>query len=374
MTTTLLMLLVLMAVFFAWGFFVARARGRSAFVWGVACGLSFFVGIAVLYSLGDRRPAAQRDRYEATPDRPQPGRPDFAAFESTAVADGSGGEAEDQGEESAADLRWRYLGEYHPEVRKAVVAVAPMGADALAELKEAHLAVNDAALLPAIVQRIGERFGAPTRHFLSPSTNGQAARVGAGMAAAAHDDEEPLMLEAPVAAREMARRSPVTNGTRSMAADSLKQAAKVDVPAAATILTADAMVDRGLAQSPIATQSGDVGRVDAAVTAAVAATPAASTEAAQARQDEDEEFDFDNDADDVPGGETLAEAPAKGAAERKVVTPADLEGARFLETYAGVHLFGLADGRVFVDRHEARPSLELARNLVDQVAARRALG
>ena len=35
----LLVLASLMAVFFLWGFFVARARGRSGLVWGLACGL-----------------------------------------------------------------------------------------------------------------------------------------------------------------------------------------------------------------------------------------------------------------------------------------------------------------------------------------------
>jgi hypothetical protein len=51
-----------------------------------------------------------------------------------------------------------------------------------------------------------------------------------------------------------------------------------------------------------------------------------------------------------------------------IVTPSDLEGAQYLETYSGVHLFELSDGRVFVDRLEARSSIDAARRLVDDLA------
>src|SRR5450631_958451 len=58
----LLVLASLMAVFFLWGFFVARARGRSGLIWGLACGLTAFIGIAILYSLGDHSPAPLPNR------------------------------------------------------------------------------------------------------------------------------------------------------------------------------------------------------------------------------------------------------------------------------------------------------------------------
>ena len=50
------------------------------------------------------------------------------------------------------------------------------------------------------------------------------------------------------------------------------------------------------------------------------------------------------------------------------VTVAQLDGARFLETYRGRHLFALADGRVYLDGLIAVSSLDHARATLDYLA------
>ncbi len=55
------------------------------------------------------------------------------------------------------------------------------------------------------------------------------------------------------------------------------------------------------------------------------------------------------------------------------VTPHDLETAAYIETHRGVHLYRLADGRVYIDGHMAIVALDAARGLIDQAARPAAL-
>jgi hypothetical protein len=79
-----------------------------------------------------------------------------------------------------------------------------------------------------------------------------------------------------------------------------------------------------------------------------------------------------------PPGESKAVQPTEepaAAVSRTVphhtsVIAADLQGASFLETYRSIHLFALADGRVYVDKYLAVASVDLARQAVDYVATR----
>ena len=48
------------------------------------------------------------------------------------------------------------------------------------------------------------------------------------------------------------------------------------------------------------------------------------------------------------------------------IGPADLNGARHLETHKGVHLFELSDGRVYIDQYAAVANVQSARRIVDQ--------
>jgi len=385
-TTLLAYVLGLMAVFFVWGFLVARARGRSAIVWGIACALTYFIGIAILYSLGDNKPVVVRDKRDPANHRlpaqavEYSGRVNSSAAPATLSRDN----LSPTSIESADDRRWRYLSEYHPEVRKSLESVAPLGDDAVAELKEAHLAVNDPAVLPAIVQRIGERFGAEPQRFLNGSANGRTSISGPRIEQET-DEEEPLMLDVPVGASVTPRRFPIASGAR---------AASVEVGrAGATAMVARTNGHDSAREQPIEQALPLIGSgpaIEASSESPSAADREASHQSTSAEDIEDIEIetesetdlaadvDYDDNAltEDPDGGsrrESFGISQDKDVPSRTTVTPTDLEGARFLETYAGVHLFGLVDGRIFIDRHEARPSLELARNLVDQVASRRAL-
>ena len=71
------------------------------------------------------------------------------------------------------------------------------------------------------------------------------------------------------------------------------------------------------------------------------------------------------------GQQDLSNARKPLPPQRRNVTPADLQGAEFVETYAGLHLFALADGRIFVDRHEAMQSLDEAKSLIDALKAKK---
>ena len=157
---------------------------------------------------------------------------------------------------------------------------------------------------------------------------------------------------------------------------------------------------RETARRPVAYNGarGDSAKSIAVVTAAALPLKTAAAELSAAAEAEFDDAELvatvnapmpsDDLTDDEAGFETeTAQAPAAAAKPLTViaaaavkppgrtdVTPSDLVGAKFLETYAGVHLFGLVDGRVFIDRHEARTSLDLARSYVDQVAVRRSVG
>lgn len=353
---TLLPVLGLMALFFVWGFFVARARGRSGFVWGIACGLTAFIGIAILYSLGDNAPAPARDRRTALADTAPSAEAAAMRLDVPAPANKSRPGSEIVTGETSEDRRWRYLCDYHPEVRKAVAAVGLMGEDALYELKAAHLAVNDASVLPDIVQRLGERFGraaAPAK--LNGAANGQVrSAVSPPPELVEDDDEEPLMLEPPPPAKTQPRR---------VAQDTKDTRAAAIAPGAGRPAGLDLQADHSLPPKDIPGADATGGMDDDALIGAAGESqvPASDFKSAETRP------------------ATLTQA-AKSAdqrppvSDRTNVTPTDLQGARFLETYAGVHLFGLNDGRVFIDRHEARGSLDLARSFVDQVTSRRING
>ena len=389
-------LLGLMALFFLWGFFVARARGRSGIMWGLACALTAFIGIAILYSLGDhRRPVSRDNRPELIDDRAQDqaevqGQELAAALPPPAFVPppALGDDKPDDRDletpimtgESADDRRWRYLCEYHPDVRKAVSAVSLLGEDALAELKAAHLAVNDPSVLPAIVQRLGERFGtasAPKRNGAIKTHGNGASQISAvsnvnGVNDA--DDEEPLTLDTPLTPREWPRNALSRDKELAPTVDAYVAPAQEAPPSADRSLGRAARIDPP-PPPPVKEQPGTAALDNESKGPNVGDEPIETA----ASLDPVEPID---DAEPIAGGATKprAEEPASSAsapqalrkaADRTVVTPTDLQGAKFLETYAGVHLFGLADGRVFIDRHEARGSLDLARNYVDQLASRR---
>lgn len=430
MSMLLLMLLSLMALFFVWGFMVARRRGRSAILWGVVCALTFFIGIAILYSLGDgapaQRPAMLTD--QAADDQPPmtlaltaaPTPPARTAVLQRLATSETG--------ETAEDRRWRYLCTYHPQLRTAIADAELLGEDALHELKLAYLALNDAALLPAIMERLDERFGPPPRRREAIAAPVKTSGYDASM-----DADEPILLGRvsppaaangadPMRSRPLFEHEPAAEPVRVFnglakdkppverpASDRLSR----DVPVRdrpphdglrafdpASMHKAPDRVQQAALVSPNFVETGYDLQSSVFVTtmpaksapiqsvAELLAAPAQSALLQQAGagiladdaedlSEQHTETHLDSIDAEPHEEDTFDDAALNGAhppertPERTNVTPEDLAGARFVETYAGVHLFALVDGRVFIDRHEARPSLLTARSFVDQVGSKR---
>jgi hypothetical protein len=159
-------------LFAVWGYLAARSRGRTPLVWALVCAFTFFIGIAIVYSLGEPLHADHGhhddDQGHEPPseDLPTTRRSQLPAIPTplpvTVVS-----------AENVDDKRWRYLCEYHPRISEAVRRIEPLGAEALDELKSAYLALNDATLLPGILRRIDERFGGQNRGYLGSAESGR---------------------------------------------------------------------------------------------------------------------------------------------------------------------------------------------------------
>lgn len=65
----------------------------------------------------------------------------------------------------------------------------------------------------------------------------------------------------------------------------------------------------------------------------------------------------------------MPEIAARLVPRHTTVTPQDLETAEYVETHRGVHLYRLADGRVYIDGHMAVISLATAHGLIDQATS-----
>ena len=64
--------------------------------------------------------------------------------------------------------------------------------------------------------------------------------------------------------------------------------------------------------------------------------------------------------------------PVRPVPQHTSVTTQDLDTATYLETYRGVHLYVLADGRIYVDGRMALPTLSAAKLLIDSAGSRMA--
>ena len=431
-------------LFGLWGWIAATSRGRSGPLWAIVCALTYFIGIAIVYSLADpihdRRDDHPRDqgprdqgpreievRREDAPKTVarRPAREPVQDIEHTdepmhyappppppppppAVA-----QPIQLSSEAADEKRWRYLCDYHPRISEAVRRVEPLGAEALDELKSAYLALNDATLLPGILRRIEERFGTgqrapydPFRQFSPPA-----------------DDDEPIDLSRPSAVAEGVERNgaasapPVSRYSRPIRTEAVQAPpppVEHDREAEARMLAAERDEERNFQRSepPASVVPAGIAAAAAAAAqtlnqnppassagwsqaAAERATPVNGTPvqqppvmsgiaraAAAERVERVERKEATTSLRSVPPPppppvQDVVEAPppppppppppAQKVPEHRTVAPSDLAGARFVETYGNLHLFALADGRVFVDRHEALPSLDLAKQYVDSL-------
>ncbi len=407
------LLAVFSLLFGVWGYLAARSRGRTPLVWALVCAFTFFIGIAIVYSLGDPlqsehsqdHAAAQHayeqggdDRHDHPTQSHQSQLPAPQSPMPVAIVTG----------ENPDDRRWRYLTEYHPRISEAVRRIEPLGHEALDELKSAYLALNDATLLPGILRRLDERFGGAQRGYASLTDFGRP-MVGSVVG----DEEEPIELHAPGAVNgggdsidrglngngangsRPARLMPPETGSeppppaqdyrslrdsaadaereqtawrssmdkdRTLRADNTTAAMGVaSTPLGGSIVSQPAHVERAVQDRP-AERSRLTSQINGGATnGAVSQSPARDSPIRTAERREDPA----QQRIQPPPPAQVETAPVTRPPEHRTVSPAELVGARYLETFGGLHLFGLTDGRVFVDRHEALSSLELARTYVD---------
>jgi hypothetical protein len=388
-------------LFAVWGYVSARARGRSPVLWALVCALTFFIGIAIVYSLNEplvRMRQNQRLHGDAAHDESmsdlQPHRDDAPSLLTeqhpvlTGVPPTQGQPSITTGEDTQ-DRRWRYLLEYHPDIDKAVRRIQPLGERALGELKTAYLTLNDSALLPAIVRRLEERFGSriPER--------AQTTEVRRAAARAVNEDE-PIELTSPRATERTERRSESAGGAAvsRLSRQESKSAGPDQAP------PRDDAADLESEQSAWRAafdKTDDKTAETASITAVTSSLLDELTNDGQSTAERlqpvvngaaNGSFTSSNDRGSASGAPSHRQEPDRSDArslrslppppdepstrrppQHRTVAPAELAGARYVETHGGLHLFALADGRVFVDRHEALASLQQARDYVDSIKA-----
>jgi len=373
------LLTVFSLLFGVWGYLAARSRGRTPIVWALVCAFTFFIGIAIVYSLGDPLLQDSAPSQQAF-DQDADGLSDSQAHQSPAQRNSRRSQLPAVVQrpmtlapvESADDRRWRYLTEYHPRIGEAVQRIQPLGSVALQELKSAYLALNDATLLPGILVQLDERFGGQQR--------------GAGLASetVAGEDDEPIELQGAGSGDSAERNGHAMNGARltrpavsetdtehepggrrTPPTKDRPQRSEATAAPLASKFTATALqppqqdrlaADRSAERLRQSNSSG-------AYPANGSAGHALMTESSlrTERHDESPLQQRTQLAPPVHVESALASRPP----EHRTVSQAELMGARYVETFGGLHLFALADGRVFVDRHEALGSLEQARSYVD---------
>lgn len=390
------LLAVFSLLFGVWGYLAARSRGRTPIVWALVCAFTFFIGIAIVYSLGD--PMQQERGQRAYEQDAGDGDDEIAHQSSTQLpAVQSAAPLVIETGESADDRRWRYLCEYHPRISEAVRRIEPLGLAALDELKSAYLALNDVTLLPGILRRLDERFGGGQRSF---AANADFGRVLAGPSAG--DEDEPIDLHMPPPNENVERSAPGLNGGRpSRLAPPISATEAPPMHEYRSLRETSAEAEREQTAWRSVFDKDRVQRADAAgslgstgnatpagassqppqqerpaervrLTNAVSAGPANGAAGQSLMKENPVRTDWRDDAAQQqrlqpppPPPVHVESVPATRPPEHRTVSPTELVGARFVETFGGLHLFALADGRVFVDRHEALGSLELARTYVD---------
>ena len=418
----LVLLAVFSLLFGLWGYVAANSRGRSPILWAIVCALTFFVGIAIVYSLGDPLTYADHGQHAQQHDHGDTGRDEDARQPVRLPA----APAPPQPpvaivtSEPADDRKWRYLCDYHPRISEAVRRIEPLGETALEELKSAYLALNDATLLPGILRRVEERFGGGTRGAGGMADPFRQLTLPA-------EDEEPIDLSSPLpvetAERTSERNGYVLNSARPSRLTRQEIVGETPPPANEQRQARDDLLD-GEREQAAWRSAFDKDRLHRSETAAapvsMSSGPATSSASSLQGALESSRTPPTERAGRMASGTTLNAGPNGGSGasnsaattglgshglvkeppnrierrdeappqksaqnlppvqvdaattrppEHRTVAPADLSGARYVETYGGLHLFALADGRVFVDRHEALGSLDQARVYVDGLKA-----
>lgn len=414
------LLAVFSLLFGVWGYLAARSRGRTPIVWALVCAFTFFIGIAIVYSLGDPllpehgqdyghdrgavQDAMAHGDADADDEPTQRRHLQLPAIQPPLPVTIATGEPND-------DRRWRYLCEYHPRISEAVRRIEPLGQEALDELKSAYLVLNDATLLPGVLRRLDERFGGGQRGYSMAGDFGRALApptVG--------EEDEPIELHAPGSGHALGesaeRGTNGANGLRTARSMPSEMAIEMPPPPAQeyrSLRDTSADAEREQTAWRTAFEKDRMQRPDSAavITSTTPTSNASVLASAQSQVPQQDRLPQDKPVErnrlttalnGGAAGAVTSQPPIKDSPtrserreetpqqqqrvqtpppplveallvtrppEHRTVSPAELVGARYLETFGGLHLFALVDGRVFVDRHEALGSLELARTYVD---------
>ena len=362
------------AAFFAFSFWLARSRHRSGLLWGLIALFLGPVALIVLALMPPADPGEDHEDHAREAHEQRSSRKRSAAHQRRPSNHGGarprpGSRGEDPAEPMRVtpQMRWRFLTEYDPAVRAAISEVAPLGAAALEELKNAYLMVEDRTMLPLIIARIRERVvtlprqpdNGPARYEAQHErarANGQHAPIAPH--AAPVRSPAPVAHEAPPPAYSNGAYHPRRQAPPAQPAE---QRFEAPPPERYAPQNAPRRPDYAPEEQARPIEQARPRRQ---------AQPAAQQEAPA-------QLDRVRMPGRFEGERERAEASARPRNEappqrtRTGVTAADLVGAAYLETYRNIHIFRLRDGRFYIDKHLAVLSLDQAHAAVDFIIQQR---
>ncbi len=338
---------------------LARSKGREVLPWSLVSALLPGIGLLVLAVQSSRNDIANLDtRAAGRGEQPARGVPLQPSY----------------------DERWRWLMLNDADIMAAIERLRVCGPSAQVLLRDMYLpAENKSALNQMVAQVVNQTYRAPgmAGHQQHAAAFGT---VGANGAAHQSDLARYTMRQPAVG-----NAAPQLNGAgRPGGARPMHSPPAVMVPPVSFSPPLDPSFVNGQESGAIHAHAGAVSQGQpvglqpgaAATPQARTTDPLASATAALASALRNAHVVAGSASG--PPSEAVAVQPIEkpaAAVSRPVphhtsVVAADLQGASFLETYRNIHLFALADGRVYVDKYLAVASVDLARQAVDYVATR----
>ena len=319
------------------GYRLARSRGHEALPWAIVCGL--LPGIGLLVLLTQRRSSE-----------------DVAAGERPAV--GEAEQAQAVPLRPSHEERWRWLMLNDPDIMSAVERLRPFGPSAQLVLRDIYLPAENKHQLNQMVAQVANQ-----AYQAAATVRNQQRKDAVPPAQAAGSFER---------STDLASYTMKTSGTADASQSPISQPPPVQiaqpiVPPQSFTPPAGPSFVNGQETGPLGVGNAQQAPPSNASANAAARRPErgdtlASATAALATALREARIAPEPDDDPPP--------PPRNVPHHTSVVASDLNGASFLETYRGIHLFALADGRVYVDKYLAVGSLDLARQAVDYVAMR----
>ena len=341
--------LAVVAVCFWAGHWFARSKGREALPWALVSALLPGIGLLML--------AVQRSKKRIDED--------------------AANEAADQARlvravplQPSHEERWRWLTLNDPDIMSAVERLRPYGQPAQVLLRDIYLPAENKSALNSMVAQVANQAR------LAIATAQQPQRTAALRASTAQQTD---LARYTTRHPAVAHVDPRFNGVGTeIVAQPVRSPPSFEPPLGPSFVNGqETSTNRSNVELAL---QGRLGSTQSSATAAPFAgtndsLASATAALASALRNANAAGGLRAEAAAEPQGEAQSRGIPVSVAPRTVphhtsVVAADLKGASFLETYRSIHLFQLADGRVYVDKYLAVASVDLARQAVDYVAAR----